>query len=94
MNFHFGLNLVFFFKLLIIGSEVIIEAIRNIFRGQIFDENFLMTIATIGAFAIKEFQKVAVMLFYQIGEFFQDLAVNRSRNSITALMDIRLILPI
>jgi Cd2+/Zn2+-exporting ATPase len=80
----------YFLSYLIIGSEVIIEAIRNIFRGQIFDENFLMTIATIGAFAIKEFPEgVAVMLFYQIGEFFQDLAVNRSRNSITALMDIR-----
>lgn len=80
----------YFLSYLIIGSEVIIEAIRNIFRGQVFDENFLMTMATIGAFAIKEFPEgVAVMLFYQIGEFFQDLAVNRSRNSIAALMDIR-----
>jgi len=72
------------------GGNVVLSAARNILRGQVFDENFLMTVATIGAFAIKEFpEAVAVMLFYQIGEFFQDLAVNRSRKSISDLMNIR-----
>ncbi len=80
----------FLVSYLLVGGEVVIRALKNIARGQIFDENFLMTIATIGAFAIGEFPEgVAVMLFYQIGEFFQDMAVNRSRKSITALMDIR-----
>lgn len=75
---------------LLVGGEVILGALRNIRRGQIFDENFLMSVATIGAFAIGEYPEgVAVMLFYQIGEMFQDMAVNRSRKSITALMDIR-----
>jgi Cd2+/Zn2+-exporting ATPase len=74
----------------LIGGEVILGALRNIRKGQVFDENFLMVIATIGAFAIGEYPEgVAVMLFYQIGEMFQDLAVNRSRKSISALMDIR-----
>lgn len=74
----------------LVGGEVILGALRNIRRGQVFDENFLMSIATIGAFAIGEYPEgVAVMLFYQIGELFQDLAVNRSRKSISALMDIR-----
>ncbi|WP_277998186.1 heavy metal translocating P-type ATPase [Zhaonella formicivorans] len=74
----------------LVGGEVVMKAVKNISRGQVFDENFLMTIATIGAFAIKEFPEgVAVMLFYQIGEFFQDIAVNRSRKSIKALLDIR-----
>ncbi|MHB1391870.1 MAG: heavy metal translocating P-type ATPase [Clostridia bacterium] len=72
------------------GGEVLLKSIRNISRGQVFDENFLMSIATIGAFAIGEYPEgVAVMLFYQVGEFFQDIAVNRSRKSIAALMDIR-----
>ncbi|ABR46369.1 heavy metal translocating P-type ATPase [Alkaliphilus metalliredigens QYMF] len=80
----------YFISYLLIGGEVLLKAGRNIRRGQIFDENFLMSIATIGAFAIGEFPEgVAVMLFYQIGEFFQGLAVNRSRKSIGALMDIR-----
>ncbi len=80
----------YFISYLLVGGEVLLRAGRNILRGQVFDENFLMGIATIGAFAIGEFPEgVAVMLFYQIGEFFQDLAVNRSRKSITALMDIR-----
>lgn len=80
----------FFISYLLVGGEVLLRAARNILRGQVFDENFLMAIATIGAFAIKEFPEgVAVMLFYQVGEFFQDIAVNRSRKSITALMDIR-----
>lgn len=74
----------------LVGSEVILSAIKNIRRGQVFDENFLMGIATIGAFAIGEYPEgVAVMLFYQIGEMFQDMAVNNSRKSISALMDIR-----
>lgn len=80
----------FFASYLLVGGEVLLRAAKNILRGQVFDENFLMAIATIGAFAIKEFPEgVAVMLFYQVGEFFQDVAVNRSRKSITALMDIR-----
>ena len=74
---------------LAIGYDVIFKAIRNISHGQIFDENFLMLIATIGAFAIFEFEEaVAVLVFYQFGEFFQDYAVNRSRNSIKELMEI------
>lgn len=73
-----------------VGIEVLIKSIKNITRGQVFDENFLMTLATIGAFAIGEYPEgVAVMLFYQLGELFQDIAVNRSRKSIKALMDIR-----
>jgi len=74
---------------LIIGWDILYKAIRNISRGQVFDENFLMCIATFGAFAIGEYpEAVAVMLFYQVGELFQDYAVNRSRQSITELMDI------
>ncbi len=75
---------------LIIGGEVLQRAGKNILRGRIFDENFLMVIATIGAFAVGEFPEgVAVMLFYQIGESLQDMAVGRSRKSIAQLMDIR-----
>ena len=75
---------------LLVGGEVLVKSIRNIFRGQVFDENFLMSLATIGAFAIGEYSEgVAVMIFYQIGEMFQDLAVDRSRRSIKELMDIR-----
>lgn len=74
----------------LVGGEVILRALKNIKRGQVFDENFLMGIATIGAFTIGQYPEgVAVMLFYQVGEIFQDIAVNRSRRSITALMDIR-----
>ncbi|MCM8710086.1 cadmium-translocating P-type ATPase [Clostridium sp. SYSU_GA19001] len=73
-----------------IGGDVLLRAFKNIGRGQIFDENFLMSIATIGAFAIGEYpEAVSVMLFYKIGEFFQDMAVNKSRKSIESLMDIR-----
>jgi Cd2+/Zn2+-exporting ATPase len=80
----------FLLSYLLVGSEVLVRAIKNIFKGQVFDENFLMTIATIGAFVVGEFPEgVAVMLFYQVGELFQDIAVNRSRRSITDLMDIR-----
>jgi Cd2+/Zn2+-exporting ATPase len=72
------------------GAEVIIKAYKNIRQGQVFDENFLMTIATLGAIAIKQYpEAAAVMLFYSVGEFFQDLSVNRSRKSILALMDIK-----
>ena len=75
---------------LIVGLDIVLKAIRNIFRGKVFDENFLMTIATIGAFAIGEFpEAVAVMLFYQVGELFQSYAVDKSRRSIASLMDIR-----
>jgi Cd2+/Zn2+-exporting ATPase len=75
---------------LLIGGEVVWRALQNIARGRVFDENFLMSIATIGAFAIGEYPEgVAVMLFYQIGEMFQRLAVNRSRKSISALLSIR-----
>lgn len=74
----------------IIGLEIVWKAIKNIIKGKVFDEHFLMTIATIGAFAIGEFpEAVAVMLFYQIGELFQSYAVNKSRKSIANLMDIR-----
>ena len=80
----------FFAAYLLIGGEVLLQALRNIKGGQVFDENFLMSVATIGAFAIGEYPEgVAVMLFYQIGEEFQRVAVGRSRKSITALMDIR-----
>lgn len=75
---------------LIIGGDVVLRAAKDIINGQLFDESFLMSIATIGAFTIGQYPEgVAVMLFYQVGEFFQDLAVNRSRKSIAALMDIR-----
>ncbi|MDR0671341.1 MAG: cadmium-translocating P-type ATPase [Oscillospiraceae bacterium] len=81
---------IFFASYLLIGGKVVLCALKNISKGQIFDENFLMTIATIGAFAIGEYPEgVAVMLFYQVGEAFQSYAVGRSRKSITALMDIR-----
>lgn len=80
----------FFLAYLIVGGDILYRAIKNILRGQIFDEHFLMSIATLGAFAIQEYPEgVAVMLFYQIGELFQGIAVNRSRKSITSLMDIR-----
>lgn len=80
----------FFVAYLIVGGDILYRAIKNILRGQVFDEHFLMAIATLGAFAIKEYPEgVAVMLFYQIGELFQGIAVNRSRKSITSLMDIR-----
>ena len=81
---------IFILSYTIVGLEIVWKAIRNISRGKIFDENFLMTIATIGAFGIGEFpEAVAVMLFYQVGELFQSYAVNKSRKSISNLMDIR-----
>ncbi|HPY99178.1 MAG TPA: heavy metal translocating P-type ATPase, partial [Clostridia bacterium] len=75
---------------LVIGYEILIKSVKNIIRGDIFDENFLMTIATIGALVIKQYpEAVAVMLFYEIGEFFQEYAVEKSRSSISDLMEIR-----
>ncbi|MDD2970000.1 MAG: heavy metal translocating P-type ATPase [Lachnospiraceae bacterium] len=86
-NLILGIFLVSYF---IIGGDVVKRAVRNIGTGQIFDENFLMTIATVGAFLVSEYpEAVAVMLFYQVGELFQDYAVHRSRKSIAELMDIR-----
>lgn len=80
---------IFLAAFLIIGGDVIWKALRNIVRGRIFDENFLMLIATVGAFALQDYREgVAVMLFYQVGELFQSYAVNRSRKSISELMDI------
>lgn len=81
---------IFIISYLIVGFEVLKEAVEHILKGKVFDENFLMSIATIGAFAIGEFpEAVAVMLFYQIGETLQDYAVDKSRDSISKLMDIR-----
>ena len=83
-------NILFIISYLIVGYDIILKAIRNITRGKVFDENFLMTIATIGAFFISEFpEAVAVMLFYQVGELFQSYAVDKSRKSVASLMDIR-----
>ncbi len=80
----------YFLAYITTGIDVLWKAVRNLFKGHVFDENFLMTIATIGAFAIGEFPEgVAVMWLYQVGEFFQDYAVDKSRDSITDLMDIR-----
>lgn len=81
--------LLFMIPYLIVGWDIIYRAVRNISHGQVFDENFLMCIATFGALGVKEYSEaVAVMLFYQIGELFQSYAVNRSRQSISAMMDI------
>ncbi|HDX9578268.1 TPA: cadmium-translocating P-type ATPase [Bacillus pseudomycoides] len=75
---------------IIIGGDIVLRAAKNIVRGQVFDENFLMAIATLGAFGTQNYSEaVAVMLFYQVGELFQSIAVNRSRKSISSLMDIR-----
>lgn len=75
---------------LISGGKVVVSAIKNIFHGKFFDENFLMTIACVGSFALGEYpEAAAVMLFYQIGEYFQDYAVGRSRRSISSLMELR-----
>ena len=83
-------NILFIISYLIVGYDIILKALRNITRGKVFDENFLMTIATLGAFFISEFpEAVAVMLFYQVGELFQSYAVDKSRKSVASLMDIR-----
>lgn len=82
--------ILFFTSYLLIAWDVVLSAIKNIMRGQVFDEFFLMTIATLGAFAIKEYpEAVAVMLFFKVGEMFQDFALNRSRRSIKSLLEIR-----
>ena len=81
---------IFLVSYLVIGGDVLLSAFKNVLNGQVFDENFLMAIATVGAFAIGEYPEgVAVMLFYQLGELFQGIAVNNSRKSIVSLMDIR-----
>ena len=83
-------NILYVIAYIIVGYDIVLKAVRNIFKGKVFDENFLMTVATIGAFCIGEFpEAVAVMLFYQIGELFQNYAVDRSRKSVASLMDIR-----
>ena len=81
---------IFLVAYILIGGDVLFFAIRNLFKGKVLDENFLMSIATVGAFFVGDYAEgVAVMLFYKVGEFFQDLAVRRSRKSIKALMDIK-----
>lgn len=88
--YHIAEYAIFITAYIIAGWKVITKAVKNIFRGQVFDENFLMVIATLGAFAIDEMAEgVAVMLFYVVGELFQDIAVNRSRKSIKSLLEIK-----
>ena len=83
-------NGIYIISYIIVGLPIVLEAIRNILKGKVFDENFLMSIATIGAFIIGEFpEAVAVMLFYQVGELFQSYAVDKSRKSIASVMNIR-----
>ncbi|CAB1250540.1 heavy metal translocating P-type ATPase [Clostridium sp. MT-14] len=90
-NFQFKIEMtLYLISYIIIGREILLKAFRNIIRGQVFDENFLMCIASIGALSIKQFpEAVAVMLFYRIGEYFQDRAVDNSRKSISNLMNIK-----
>ncbi len=83
-------GILFLISYLLVGGDVLLKAGKNIVRGKVFDENFLMAIATLGAFAIRQYPEgVAVMLFYQVGELFQDMAVDSSRRSIKSLMNIR-----
>ena len=83
------LFIIYLIPYLVIGYDIVWKAARNIKNGQIFDENFLMMIATFGAFGVQEYSEaVAVMLFYQVGELFQGYAVGKSRQSISAMMDI------
>ncbi len=83
-------NIIFLISYVLVGIKILKKAIKNILRGKVFDENFLMSLATVGAFAVGEFPEAAmVMILYQIGELFQDYAVNKSRKSIASLMDIR-----
>lgn len=83
-------NILYIISYLLVGAEIVWKAIKKMLKGEVFDEHFLMAIATIGAFVIGEFpEAVAVMLFYQIGEFFQDYAVDKSKKSITSLMNLR-----
>ena len=86
----FKFKLLFILAYLIAGGDVLFRAAKNVVKGKVFDENFLMSVATLGALAIKEFpEAVMVMVLYQTGEYFQHRAVERSRNSIAELMDIR-----
>ncbi|MWV43053.1 cadmium-translocating P-type ATPase [Paenibacillus sp. HJL G12] len=81
---------IFLVAYLVVGGDIVLQAVKNIIRGQVFDEYFLMSVATIGAFGVGQYPEgVAVMLFYQVGEMFQGIAVNRSRKSISAMMDLR-----
>ena len=81
--------LLYLLPYLIVGYDILWNAIRNVFYGRVFDENFLMALATVGAFFIGEYpEAVFVMLFYQVGELFQNIAVGKSRKSITSLLDI------
>ena len=81
---------IFLVAYLVAGGDIVLQAVKNIIRGQVFDEYFLMSLATIGAFCVGQYPEgVAVMLFYQLGEMFQGIAVNRSRKSISAMMDLR-----
>ena len=81
--------LIYLIPYLVIGYDIVFKAVRNISHGQVFDENFLMMVATLGAFGVKEYSEaVAVMLFYQVGELFQNYAVGKSRQSISDMMDI------
>lgn len=83
-------NTIYIVSYLIVGAEVLKEALEHILKGKVFDENFLMAIATIGAFFVGEYpEAVAVMLFYQVGELFQSYAVDKSKKSIASLMNIR-----
>ena len=87
---NIGIKIIYIITYLIVGLDILKKAFRNIKNGEVFDENFLMAIATLGAFGVGEFpEAVAVMLFYQIGELFQSYAVDKSRKSISSLMDIR-----
>ena len=90
-NLPFYVRLIaFLIPYLIAGYDVIKEALEGIVHGEVFDECFLMTLATVGAFAIGEYpEAVAVMFFFQVGEFLEDLSVDRARDSITGLMDLR-----
>ena len=87
---NIGIKIIYIITYLIVGLDILKKAFRNIKKGEVFDENFLMAIATLGAFGVGEFpEAVAVVLFYQIGELFQSYAVDKSRKSISSLMDIR-----
>lgn len=90
INVKYINNIIFIIAYFIIGYDILLKACRNIKRGKVFDENFLMAVATIGALCIGNIpEAVSVMLFYQVGELFQSYAVNKSRKSVAALMDIR-----
>ena len=87
---QWALIILFLIPYLLVGYDILLKAIKGIRNGQVFDENFLMTVATIGAIVLGEYgEGVAVMLLYQIGELFQSYAVGKSRRNITELMDIR-----